>query len=119
MPRRPLAVLLTCAAVASVSVAGVSGRAASRDPAALVVAAVRSQLGDAYAWGAAGPRAYDCSGLTSWAWRGIGGAKGLPRTSAQQQRWAVPLPREQALPMRPLRPRGEEGLYDLWRQRRA
>ncbi|CAD5110283.1 nucleoside deaminase [Zestomonas carbonaria] len=28
-------------------------------------------------------------------------------------------PREQALPMRPLRPRGEEGLYDLWRQRRA
>ncbi|MEU2332808.1 NlpC/P60 family protein [Streptomyces sp. NPDC013172] len=51
------------------------------------------QLGKPYQWGAAGPTAYDCSGLTSQAW-GHAGTR-IPRTS--QEQWAhlphVPLNR--------------------------
>nr|WP_320777078.1 C40 family peptidase [Streptomyces sp. CRN 30] len=54
------------------------------------------QLGKPYAWGAAGPDAYDCSGLTSRAWAHAGRA--VPRTS--QEQWAR-LPR---VPLGRLRP---------------
>ncbi|MGW5656579.1 NlpC/P60 family protein [Streptomyces humi] len=51
------------------------------------------QLGKPYQWGAAGPKSYDCSGLTSQAWGHAGTA--IPRTS--QEQWAglphVPLNR--------------------------
>ncbi|MFC4032466.1 C40 family peptidase [Streptomyces polygonati] len=55
-----------------------------------------AQLGKPYAWGAAGPDSFDCSGLTSRAWAHAGRA--IPRTSEQQ--WAE-LPR---VPMASLRP---------------
>ncbi|GHE09991.1 hypothetical protein GCM10010339_64310 [Streptomyces alanosinicus] len=42
------------------------------------------QLGKPYAWGAQGPEAYDCSGLTSQAWSHAGAA--IPRTSQEQWR---------------------------------
>ncbi|NEY33639.1 hypothetical protein GTU99_15775 [Streptomyces sp. PRKS01-65] len=42
------------------------------------------QLGKPYVWGAEGPGAYDCSGLTSRAWERAGTA--IPRTS--QEQWA-------------------------------
>ncbi|MGX4689849.1 NlpC/P60 family protein [Streptomyces sp. JNUCC 63] len=42
------------------------------------------QLGKPYQWGAAGPQAYDCSGLTSQAWGHAGTS--IPRTS--QEQWA-------------------------------
>ncbi|MFF9752671.1 NlpC/P60 family protein [Streptomyces sp. NPDC014344] len=42
------------------------------------------QLGKPYEWGAEGPEAYDCSGLTSEAWRAAGAE--VPRTS--QEQWA-------------------------------
>jgi peptidoglycan DL-endopeptidase CwlO len=48
-------------------------------------AAVRwalAQVGDPYRWGAAGPDRFDCSGLTSAAYRAAGTA--IPRTSAAQ-----------------------------------
>ncbi len=48
-------------------------------------AAVRwalSQLGDAYRWGASGPDTFDCSGLTSAAYRAAGVA--IPRVSRAQ-----------------------------------
>jgi cell wall-associated NlpC family hydrolase len=41
-----------------------------------------AQLGKAYGWGATGPDAYDCSGLTQAAWGAAGVA--LPRTSYSQ-----------------------------------
>ena len=42
----------------------------------------RTQIGKPYQWGATGPDAYDCSGLTGAAWRH--GGVGLPRTSRSQ-----------------------------------
>ncbi|MEU0033661.1 NlpC/P60 family protein [Streptomyces sp. NPDC006333] len=54
------------------------------------------QLGKPYRWGAEGPGAYDCSGLTSQAWGHAG--QPIPRTS--QEQWAR-LPR---IPLTELRP---------------
>lgn len=54
------------------------------------------QLSKPYIWGAEGPDAYDCSGLTSQAWLHAG--KAIPRTS--QEQWAQ-LPK---VPLSLLRP---------------
>ncbi|WP_282693339.1 C40 family peptidase [Streptomyces sp. CC208A] len=54
------------------------------------------QLGKPYEWGAEGPDAYDCSGLTQRAWAAAG--RTIPRTS--QAQWAE-LPR---VPLSALRP---------------
>ena len=54
------------------------------------------QLGKPYEWGAEGPKSFDCSGLTSEAWRSAGTP--IPRTS--QDQWAR-LPR---IPLTRLRP---------------
>ncbi|QRX93852.1 C40 family peptidase [Streptomyces sp. A1-5] len=50
--------------------------------AARAVAFAHGALGKPYAWGATGPAAYDCSGLTLAAWRAGGVA--LPRTTYTQ-----------------------------------
>ncbi|OKJ94894.1 C40 family peptidase [Streptomyces sp. CB02400] len=63
---------------------GPSGAPASARAAA-AVAAARSALGRPYVWGAEGPSAFDCSGLTQWSYAQAGVA--LPRTS-QAQRYA-------------------------------
>lgn len=55
-----------------------------------------NQLGDPYVWGAEGPDAFDCSGLTSQAWLHAGRA--IPRTSQEQWRQ---LPRVPLNRMRP------------------
>ncbi len=47
-----------------------------------VVQAARAQLGKPYSWGGNGPGAFDCSGLTVWAFRAAGIS--LPRTSQAQ-----------------------------------
>jgi cell wall-associated NlpC family hydrolase len=54
------------------------------------------QLGKPYEWAAEGPRAYDCSGLTSQAWAGAGTP--IPRTS--QEQWK----RLERIPLDELRP---------------
>lgn len=46
------------------------------------VKVAKRQIGDPYRWGAAGPRAFDCSGLVQFAWRKAGVR--LPRTT-----WAM------------------------------
>ena len=65
--------------------------------AADVLHVAKNQLGDAYVWGGNGPNGWDCSGLTSL-WGSVAGVQGIPRVSRDQQSWAVPLPRAQALP---------------------
>ena len=47
-----------------------------------VVAVARSRAGSPYRYGATGPRAFDCSGLTQWVYKKLG--KRLPRTSGAQ-----------------------------------
>ncbi|WP_235736969.1 C40 family peptidase [Nocardioides alcanivorans] len=54
-----------------------------------VIAFARAQIGDTYVWGAAGPNAWDCSGLTMAAW-GRGGAS-LPHYSAGQYAASTPI----------------------------
>ena len=53
------------------------------------VDAALSQVGKPYQWGAAGPDAYDCSGLTMWAWAQAGVA--LPHNSGMQQGSITPV----------------------------
>ncbi|MEW2414024.1 C40 family peptidase [Streptomyces sp. NPDC046866] len=75
---------------------GAPGAAPARTPTAAGGAALAyatAQIGKPYVWGAEGPGAFDCSGLTSQAWAHAGRA--IPRTS--QEQWAqlphVPLDR--------------------------
>ncbi|MBO8186030.1 C40 family peptidase [Streptomyces spirodelae] len=53
-----------------------SGRAAA------ALAAAKGKIGSPYVWGATGPSSFDCSGLTSWAYKQAGVS--LPRTSQAQ-----------------------------------
>lgn len=62
--------------------AGSPKAGSSAGKAAKAVSFARKQLGKPYIYGANGPRGYDCSGLTSTAWRSAG--KSLPRTSHAQ-----------------------------------
>ena len=58
------------------------GAATAAAPAAVRSAALQRALGKVgakYRYGAAGPNAFDCSGLVTWAFKGAG--KSLPRTS--------------------------------------
>lgn len=50
--------------------------------AAIAVAAAEAEIGKPYSWGAAGPDAFDCSGLMLWAWAKAGVS--LPHSSALQ-----------------------------------
>ena len=54
------------------------------------------QIGKPYSWGAEGPDAYDCSGLTSQAWASAG--REIPRTS--QEQWRT-LPKVELSELRP------------------
>jgi cell wall-associated NlpC family hydrolase len=74
---------------ARTDLAGTSGSAesapsapAGSGAAAAAVAAALSKVGSPYVYGAAGPNAFDCSGLTSWAWAQAGVS--IPRTSGGQ-----------------------------------
>ncbi|MFV0135117.1 NlpC/P60 family protein [Streptomyces sp. HMX87] len=58
----------------------VTGKATGRGRKAVEYAT--AQIGKPYQWGAEGPKAYDCSGLTSQAWAAAG--QGIPRTSQAQ-----------------------------------
>ncbi|SDR86561.1 C40 family peptidase [Corynebacterium timonense] len=61
-----------------------------------VVGAALAQLGKPYGWGAAGPGAFDCSGLMVWAYGQNG--KSIPRTSQAQLAGGTPVPVSQLQP---------------------
>lgn len=79
-----------------------AGKTADRKPArpvaatggaAKVIAFLRARIGEPYRWGAAGPSAWDCSGLTQQAMAQVGIK--LPHQSEQQARYGRVVPRSQ------------------------
>ncbi|MGP3971546.1 NlpC/P60 family protein [Streptomyces sp. 6N223] len=76
--------------------AGGAGAVPSSARAATAVAAARGAVGAPYAWGQAGPDAFDCSGLVQWAYAQAGVA--LPRTSQGQAAAGRPVPHGRARP---------------------
>jgi cell wall-associated NlpC family hydrolase len=65
---------------------------AAAAPAAVRASAMQKALGKVgspYRYGAAGPNAFDCSGLVSWAFNNSG--KSLPRTSSAMSRVGTPV----------------------------
>ncbi|QWZ10543.1 C40 family peptidase [Nocardioides panacis] len=73
----------TTASAAPVTHVAASGRAGA------AVSYALSQVGDAYVYGAAGPSAFDCSGLTMMAWGQAG--VGLPHSSSAQMGSGTPV----------------------------
>ncbi|MBB5933434.1 cell wall-associated NlpC family hydrolase [Streptomyces zagrosensis] len=76
--------------------AGVAGAVTVSSRAAAAVRAAQQAVGSPYAWGQAGPSAYDCSGLTQWAWHRAGVS--VPRTSQGQAGAGQRVPLSQAQP---------------------
>lgn len=64
--------------------------------ASAALAFARHQIGDPYVWGATGPDAWDCSGLTMGAWRAGGIA--LPHYSVAQYSQSTPISRSSLRP---------------------
>jgi cell wall-associated NlpC family hydrolase len=71
-------------------------RAAQRREADGVVETAVDQIGDGYAWGGSGPDAFDCSGLTAYAFARAGVA--LPHTSQGQAAMGGPVARDDIRP---------------------
>jgi peptidoglycan DL-endopeptidase CwlO len=68
----------------------------SPDTAGRVVKFAYDQIGKPYRWAAAGPSAYDCSGLVLAAWRTVGVA--LPHNAAMQYRTVAHISRAELKP---------------------
>lgn len=73
----------------------ISGPAGSTT-AALALRTAITKVGLPYVWGAAGPNAFDCSGLVLWAYRQFG--VNLPHSAAQQSRMGTPVSRANLRP---------------------
>jgi cell wall-associated NlpC family hydrolase len=87
------------------SAPGAVSRPAAAPPAALAggsaaaqtaVSTAMAQIGDPYVWGAAGPDAFDCSGLTQYAYAAAGIS--LPHSSSMQSTMGVPVSRSDLQP---------------------
>lgn len=63
--------------------------------AARVAQIVMAQIGKPYVWGAAGPNAFDCSGLMLWSYAQVGIR--IPRVANDQYRALRPLPYSQSV----------------------
>ena len=79
--------------VAEYSIAGLLG---SNETGMAALQAAMTKLGSPYSWGAAGPDAFDCSGLVYWAYQQAGIT--LPRTSMAMMQSGVPVSIDQIQP---------------------
>jgi len=93
----PLVTLVTAPSQAGVPPAEAAGSAGlTTAQLAAALRAAESRQGLPYAWGAAGPAAFDCSGLVQWSFAQAGVA--LPRTAADQARTGPAVPASQLEP---------------------
>jgi cell wall-associated NlpC family hydrolase len=73
-----------------------AGAGAASGSARTAVNTALAQVGKPYVWGAAGPNAFDCSGLMQYAWSSAGVA--LPHSSSGQSTMGTPVSRSQLQP---------------------
>ena len=71
------------------AVAAAAPAAAANGAAQKAVDTALAQVGDPYSWGATGPNAFDCSGLTSFSYKAAGIT--IPRTSKAQSTFGTPV----------------------------
>jgi peptidoglycan DL-endopeptidase CwlO len=103
LPASPAVAAPAAPAVPAVKVAPVA-QVAPATPAAArpsaagtsAVAHAMSKIGAPYKWGAAGPNAFDCSGLVSWAYKNAGVS--LPRTSRAMASVGTPVAKSDLRP---------------------
>jgi len=69
---------------------------APTEAARIAVETAYAQLGDRYSWGAAGPDAFDCSGLTMYSY--AAGGVSLPHSSSAQSTMGIPVSRSELQP---------------------
>jgi cell wall-associated NlpC family hydrolase len=69
---------------------------AGSGPAQAAVDTALAQVGDSYVWGATGPNAFDCSGLTQYAYAAAGVS--LPHSSSMQSQMGTPVSRSELQP---------------------
>jgi len=69
---------------------------APTEAARIAVETAYAQLGDRYSWGAAGPDAFDCSGLTMYSYAAAGVS--LPHSSSAQSTMGIPVSRSEMEP---------------------
>lgn len=91
-----LAALLVALAACSPFQPGLPGDPLPADRGYAVLQVAESRIGAPYRYGGAGPDAFDCSGLVSYAYGQLGVA--VPRTAAQQFAAAAPLQRDELRP---------------------
>jgi len=92
VPLLAFAILAAASVLAPATDATAASRPATRQHKVLRAASVAlHQVGDPYRYGAAGPRAFDCSGLLQYSYRKAGIR--LPRTAAAQSRHAHRIPK--------------------------
>jgi cell wall-associated NlpC family hydrolase len=97
--RQVVATLQTGRAASPIAVQAAAAPAvvrASGPAAQAAVSTALAQVGDPYVWGAAGPNAFDCSGLTQYAYAAAGIA--LPHSSGMQAGMGIPVSRSQLQP---------------------
>ncbi|MDU0478087.1 C40 family peptidase [Staphylococcus chromogenes] len=85
--------VINYSAVADAQPVEAAPAAAEQSTGQAIVDAARSKIGSPYVYGAAGPSAFDCSGLTTWAYAQVG--KSIPRTSFAQAAQGTPVSRDQ------------------------
>lgn len=92
--RRTAARVGVAAALSAGTLALVPTAAQASTPVAQgAVAAALAQVGDPYVYGAAGPDAFDCSGLIQYSYGQAGAA--APRTTGDQMGWGSPVSTDQ------------------------
>lgn len=106
-PASPAAVTEPVVATSVVRLAATKPAALTLNPQAVAAAApaaarrsamekALSKVGSPYRYGAAGPNAFDCSGLINWAYKSSG--KSLPRTSRELSRTGTPVAKSDLQP---------------------